>query len=285
MTEIIRLSCDSRQRKNLTDYNLSSYEIDLTNHAKITDIVSCRVIQAEVPNSEYLVNSSNNTINIFEEGVNPPTVSYSATIAVGDYTGTGLAAAVQTALQACGSPQAGGYDVTFDAVTHKLTVKNLNLVVAYFIIKPSSAFMVIGAKNENSPVVTGGVGTAGLQLPNQISLAPERYMYLYIDELKPIQSSSGRIMTSDSNIPAMPLARFQMNANVNEYVLLDTSNEQFYGERLKTFAQPLTLSNLTVRWFVNGRQPEFNGINHSFVLEFEKTKEPLGLQSRKRART
>ena len=85
------LLIDSRDR-NYDNYNSNNYIIDLT--SEIKNIFSIELINAIVPNSEYIVNLNNNILHIEETSGNIIEVE----IPIGNYTKVELAQAIRDAL-------------------------------------------------------------------------------------------------------------------------------------------------------------------------------------------
>ena len=83
------------------------------------NIISMKVLQAEIPFSYYVINSENNTFILQELGV--PIESVVVTIPVGNYNSSTLQAVLQTALNDA-SYYNKVYTVTFDQATQKLSI-------------------------------------------------------------------------------------------------------------------------------------------------------------------
>lgn len=92
--------------------------------------------------------------------------NYTATISPGNYAGTSLATALQTALNAAGSPVT--FTVSYNSIRNKLTVA-------------ASSSVAIGASNGANLVlgfVTGQSGTS-IESTNQLNLNHDLYIYLH----------------------------------------------------------------------------------------------------------
>lgn len=89
-------------------------------------------------NSVYPINSTNNTF-VFRE--NSGVVDFTATVSAGSYTGTDMASALQTAMNASGA--ANTYTVTFSSTTYKITI-SANGVNTFNIQSSSTILAKIG---------------------------------------------------------------------------------------------------------------------------------------------
>ena len=92
-TKYTRVVIDSRIRDRGLFPNQNSYEIPFEDD--INDVKSCRLMYIDMPMPQYLVNSNFNTLH-FSVG----STTYTATLPTGDYTATGLASAITTAMNA-----------------------------------------------------------------------------------------------------------------------------------------------------------------------------------------
>lgn len=88
---------DSRDRNIDVNPQPNNYEIDLEKY--LYNIISLELISADIPNTEYIINSDNNLLH-FEETNNTELI---ATIPIGNYSLTTLSNAIQTQLNIVGS--------------------------------------------------------------------------------------------------------------------------------------------------------------------------------------
>jgi len=89
------LLIDSRDR-DITLYEENNYLIQLDN--PIRNIYSIELLNAIIPNSDYIINYSNNILNFLENDI-----EYSITIPIGNYTLSELGIEIQTQMNAVGS--------------------------------------------------------------------------------------------------------------------------------------------------------------------------------------
>ena len=108
------LVIDSRDRNTDNYPNSYEYSIDLDYIYK--DIISIELMSANIPKTEYLINSSNNLLHFIEDSGSELT----ATITIGNYTASTLATEIETQLETSGS---GSYTVSADSTTtNKFTI-------------------------------------------------------------------------------------------------------------------------------------------------------------------
>lgn len=107
---------DSRDRNNDLYPNANNYTLKLDQIVR--NVISVELLEATIPNSEYLINASNNTIH-FQE-VSGTTIT--AEIDFGNYTSeTTIASNLQTAMNNFGSST---YTVTFTSLTKRFTIES-----------------------------------------------------------------------------------------------------------------------------------------------------------------
>lgn len=111
---------DSRDR-NHDDYaDPNNYRVDL--ERDINDVVSIQLVSAEVPKSEYVINTSNNKIYFQELNTQVSGGTYlTATIPVGNYTITELKTAIETQMDAIGT---ANYTVTINSSTNTINISS-----------------------------------------------------------------------------------------------------------------------------------------------------------------
>jgi hypothetical protein len=106
------LVIDSRDRNTDSYPNNYNYQIDLDR--TYTDIVSVELVSANIPKTEYLINSSNNLLHFNDDGTD-----YIATIEEGNYTISELTTAIKTAMDATGTST---FTVSSSSTTNKITI-------------------------------------------------------------------------------------------------------------------------------------------------------------------
>jgi hypothetical protein len=108
------LVIDSRDR-NIDDYpNNYNYQIDFDYIYK--DILSVELVSANIPKSQYLITSTNNTIYFKDNG----SAELTASIPIGNYTTTTLATALETAMNTVAT---NTFTVSVDTtLTNKFTI-------------------------------------------------------------------------------------------------------------------------------------------------------------------
>lgn len=176
------------------NYDYNEFEIDsfdalqqfggssITNWPKIffgkplENVAAVKVLQVTVPNTYYVINSTNNTFTLNESaGLGGGTV----TLPVGTYTTSEFPAILKTALEVPGNLT---YTITYSDTTMKLTIsgddgtaaaKDFNFV---FTNNPSLA-AILGCNRTGSTISTTA-DPAVLVTPNVIQLNGPPYLYL-----------------------------------------------------------------------------------------------------------
>ena len=253
------LVIDSRDRNTDNYPNEYKYQIDLDRIYK--DIVSIELVSANVPKTEYLINSSNNTIYFTENGGSELT----AVIPTGNYTPTTLATAIKDAMEAVG---ADTYTVTADeTLTNKFTITkssgtlglNFNGGTETYglstrtVYRNSSIGSVIGF----SPIDLSGVATYTGQ--NQYNLNGPTYILLNIDNLDNLWGVHNNAVTKS-------FAKISLDTNQSNYKYFKSQNDYIVR---KEFSPPLAkLAQLNIEFLnYDGSFYDFNGLPHTLYFK------------------
>ena len=143
----------------------------------ITDIAYFKVLEAQIPFSYLVVNSTNNVFTV-TEGVDSAIV----TVPVGNYNTSLMVSALQTALNTA-SPTGKTYTVTFSSTTQKFS----------FVISSGTFVFTFGQDDDNGVnnmrlVLGFNAGAIAstltdLEAPNVANLTGSNYVYLCSDAL------------------------------------------------------------------------------------------------------
>lgn len=164
----------------------------------IYNIAFLKILEAEIPFSYYVINTTNNTFTLTEPLVGSATV----TVPVGNYTSTTLTTVLANQMTAA-SVALGSrvYTVTFSTQTQKFTVTtNFGSLVLTF---TNSLQQVLGMLPSNTSV--------GLTLvaPNTAQITGDNYVYVCSTNLSPLIKAK-----KTNNGPE--IARIPMNVNPGE---------------------------------------------------------------------
>lgn len=209
----------------------------------IQNIAMFKILEAEIPFSYYVVNSSNNTFLL-----NGGTV----TLPVGNYTATTLATALQSAL-------GGGYTVTYSSQTQKFTITG------------SAPFnLIFGSADDNgltnprlvlgmNPGVNSSSGNV-LVAPNVGEVTGPNYLYVNSTSLGPLfpvylpqYAPNGR-----GGGKGTQMAKLQMDVNPGEIQFHKETVPDYWFDlqnllQLQSFDMYLTLGNNSTPLSLNGQ--------------------------------
>ncbi len=259
---------DSRDR-NYDDYP-SSNNYRFLFERPYDNVVSVSLLSAEVPKSQYLINSSNNKIYFQETNAQVLAGTYlTATVATGDYTLSALKTAIETAMNTAGTANYT-VDITTLAAQSKLSISSDLTGVDLFNLLFNGGTETFGTKTRTvylnssiGPVIgfsrTDRTGANSYNGDNRINLNGDSYVLLKFRELPYMDAG----LNSDGIQDAF--AKIPLNAH--------TDNVKYHNEGdyqlIRTFEQLLTrMDHLDVS-FVNydGNLYDFNGLENSITLK------------------
>jgi hypothetical protein len=221
------------------------------------NVVAIRLLSMEIPASFYIFSAgANNTTLLIKEPNAPAFVK--ATLADGNYTFPDLACALQAALiDATGNTT---YTVSIDASTLKLTIAN---TLNEFRIDtetgalPQGLFWGLGyfLGLNKGVYVSSGKRLTGVRIAN---INPYNYMLLDL---------GGTLnMIQEGDTTKGFFAKVPLNVNNFDYVYL---TPECCSYNVARYDPPIPrLDTIPVLWrFHDGRQIDFNGFEHSFMIE------------------
>lgn len=268
---------DSRDRQFTPQSSPGEYTVTLP--AVYQNVYSASLRSAEIPFSFYTFSAcAGNTSISVTTGVTTATV----TIPDGNYTASGLAGALQTALNSAGLT--GTFTCSYSSSTGKLTITNnsssftLNLnqndpkntacgKATNFTFETWQNLAYFLGFNFETTVSSsiGGVET----VIGDFAMNPSPATYILmelgilnkIDETAIDNKKSGRINGAFAKIP--------VNVNTGDYVFIQDTGTSPLNYRV--YNPPIgKLSQLQVKFRQHdGRVIDFNGVEHSFTLELE----------------
>lgn len=244
----MKVLIDSRFRES---GSLTEYKYILPHPIK--KVSEIRLLQTVLPNSIYSVDSSWNTFSFTEDPTGTPD-QQTITIPVGNYTGTQLAQEIQTQLRA--DMTASDYVVSYNTQTNKLTTSSASVAWRYDTGMGEEMAGILGLNTTGSGTVSSGTD---YEHTKQVDLSYPRYLYL---DINTGASNTNDVMTNDD------AHSFMVNLGKDPYELEKTTS-------LVDYFQVENNNNNDVRHLDikillpsrNDRSPEFNGIDHQFLLE------------------
>lgn len=184
--ENISVLLDSRDRNTDLYPNTHNYSIKLDSILK--NVISVELLQATIPNSEYLINNNNNTI-YFQETIG---TTLSAQITNGNYiSGSDIATELQNTMNTYGN---SSYSVTYSTSTSKFTISSDRTGGAgIFILKFQDTPEIFGTYETRSKYLLNSLGPilgfSNLDLSdasshtsqNKSNLNSDRSIYIYVN--------------------------------------------------------------------------------------------------------
>lgn len=266
---------DSRDRNYTVYPNSSEFVVELPEVLK--NVVNAVLVCAEMPLSYYVFSASrNNTTLKFTVHATP----FTATIPDGNYTADQMCAALKLAMD---TPSGHNFTVTIDPSSMKLkittgsnnvftidttgTTKTSDWGIGYYIGLPRNVVV-------SSSVVSGLNTVVGT---NVVSLNPENYLLIDIEELNGLQQTSPittRVTTDPYSGKTISQEDAGSGRKVFAKVTLDNNSYQYnFFDRALTYVEirpqvtKLERLRVSVR-FHDGTLVDFNGGEWSMSLEF-----------------
>lgn len=178
--QYVELELDSKDSQKTNDQDDKTDWPTFFLTRPLQNIVGMKVLQAEIPFSYYVINSSNNTFSLNESGVVP---TATVTIPVGNYTSSSLASAFGTALTTSSvALGAKTYTVVYSTLTQKFTITST--------AAPGSTFtLTFGTSTDTGNTnprfylgfpagATTSNTTPSLESPNIPQISGPNYIYL-----------------------------------------------------------------------------------------------------------
>ena len=239
------LTVDSRSRENKENTTASDYVVRFPN---LGQIIYARLLSAEIPNCQYVINSKNNVIDL-KDGSG----SYVVTITPGTYTALSLADEVNLQLNAAlGLAPDVNFTVTYITATQKMRITRVLGGTFDLLFKTGpTASRSIG---RNLGFLNDYVGVTSVSSERIVDLAGENFVLLVIDRFDGLQNTE-----SIRDV----FAKIIWNSPPR-FVCYDSfvSNAIYFREPLQN------LDRLRVRFIQqDGTLYDFNGLDHSFSIE------------------
>lgn len=143
--------------------------------SRYPDVAAIKILSAEIPFGFYVINSSNNTFT-YTEGA----TSYTITIAAGNYSGTTLASALQTAIAA----RSAGFTVTYASSTLLFTFTHNTVTTWSLYFAGRNTLYSFMGFNPNTLYSGSGVGSV-ITSVNVAQATGPKYLYLNSRKIGP----------------------------------------------------------------------------------------------------
>lgn len=179
-TQVGVLSIDTQNRVNTTEFNTAR----LTFSDQLPGFDRLTLLSASIPINWDIINATNNQLTIEEQS---PNNTFVVTISPGNYTASGLAAQLQSTLNAS-SPGLFTYTVGYNNITNKITIACTN------------TYRIRGDLNTSTslaPLIGFPLSSTAYAITNtstyKVDIGPPRQIYIRI------KSVDGGVITSNDN--------------------------------------------------------------------------------------
>jgi hypothetical protein len=267
------LVVDSSRRNRVTYENPGHYQFSLI--SPYTDVVSIELIQANIPNSVYAVNASNNVITFqFDNEDDENIATFTATIPIGDYaTIDSLVVAAVLAMNTALARNSLASNRQFVAQTTSTLTSKVSILspvndkdgnaqddrsVTFISGVANSADTILGI---GAASVTANTTTYITTMPYSYVLRPTRYVILDIANMNRCDGNSSHVMDSFCVIP--------VDSTLNNFGLIkdgDTIDNDSYIYHFPSPLRQLKSMEITMKT-PNGCVCDFNGRDHFLVFE------------------
>jgi hypothetical protein len=261
------INIDSRQRSINKYPNSNNFVIDLVD--KYYNVIYCKLLTAEVPNTDFNINEYNNRITLVDNGV-----TYNLALPIGDYDDARLLTELATLFNTSGASNT----YTFTLVDQRLRISATGGVLPFqllfatgpysdriadagygttMVVRGTDARIVMGFNIED---YTSGPGDPSILLsPNKIDINCPSYIMLDLGrDFMKVEAIDG--VTRDK------FYKIQLDVPCNDRVFLTENKAE---KRVKVFDPPIPVVNkLNVKYYTYyGPLFNFRGYENSFTLE------------------
>ena len=259
------LVIDSRDRNTVAYPDNFNYQIDLDTIYK--DIVSVELVSANVPKSQYLINSSNNKIYFTDNG----SAELTATIPIGNYTAATLATAIGTAMTTVAT---NTFTVTNNTLTNTFTIAvNTGTYTLDFAgvsevygtttrirYRENSIGAIIGFPQTD---LSGSISYTG---SNQYNFNGPTYILLHIDNFDNLFGVHNNSITKS-------FAKIILDTDLNSYKYFKSQTDYITK---KEFSPPLAkLAQMNIKFLnYDGTFYDFSGLEHCLYFKVKVLNQP-----------
>lgn len=219
----------------------------------IKNVRQIRLVQSIFPDSIYNVDANYNTISMTDT---TGSETNDVVLDSGAYSGTSLASELETQIKAVFTNQS--WTCSYSQLTNKITTSNSTQTWNFNSSSNNTICSILGLNTTSSGNQTS------YEHPNQIDLSFPRYLLMDLSCAGNTNNTDLFAKTSTTQdyhsfiIDMSKKDQYQINNNVelSDYLQIDNNN----GFDVKTLSIKLHYPDRTIT-------PEFNGINHQFLLE------------------
>lgn len=252
------LVIDSRDR-NTDDYpNNYNYQVDLDYIYK--DVLSVELVSANVPKSQYLINSSNNKIYFTDNGSS----ELIATIPTGNYTSTTLGVAIGAAMTTAGT---NTFTVTDNTLTNTYTIE---VNTGTYELKFDGGSETYGTSTRTkhrddsmAPLIgftaADLTGVITYTAPNQYNFNGPTYILLHIDNFDNLEGVNNSAVTKS-------FAKIILDTDLNSYKYFKSQSDYITKKEFSPPLAKLAQLNIQFRNYDNSFY-DFSGLEHCLYFK------------------
>lgn len=248
-----RVAIDSKDRDTILFPNSNKYEIKLSN--EIIDVISAKLINADIPLSMYMINEYFNTLVVITGNT-----TYTVQLDHGDYTETQLATLLTDSINNTIGDSL--FQVTYNSNKDNFKFTCKHSFSLNFGTGANNLADLLGFNKTTYSSTTGGSSpyTHVVNAEYRKNFNYNNYLIMYIDHFDIYQSPTNDVDRCFAIIPAI-------------YERLNISDK---NDLMKFFSPPVPrMTKLNISFFDRYGNPyNFNNINHRFELLIKSHKQP-----------
>lgn len=264
-TTKIHLAIDSKQRdktinsKNKTYSDPNDYQIVVNKYKKLKNVICARIVEAMIPNSEYIINNNNKYLDIIFDGT-----LYYITLEPGNYTFSSLGVELVEKITAKTSTNViewtivlNNSDTFLTTITHNS--KEFVLLFETGTNADCSIASVLGfAKKDVESKNVSGLHTITSDYPYHLNST--KYVDIKIDEIPDI----GTTLDVREDLQTQILKRIPIDVEFGKEAFYQSGD----GDKNYNYFSPIELSKLNIKFFNDsGKIYDSNRIDNYFILE------------------
>ena len=262
------IAIDSKERdkkinsKNKDYSDPNDYQIVINKYKKFRNVISARIVEVMIPNTEYIVNNNNKYLDIYYNSN-----EINLEIPVGNYSFSSLAAKIQNTMtsyqDSSSSNPLSGFTVTLNnSNSFKTTIENNSNDIFTLLFQTGknadcSIGELLGYDKIDQESISDGAKTTAVS-DYSYHLNSTKYVDIKIDEIPDI----GTTIDVKENIKNQILKRVPLDVDFGKekYCQFDDKNYNFFT--------PIELSKLTIQIFNDkGKLYDSNRIDNYFILQ------------------
>ena len=233
------LLIDSKDR-DITLFEENEYQIELDE--PIHNVFSIELLNAIIPNSDYIINNTNNLLHFKIDGGDEKIV----TVTIGNYTITELLSVLKDSMEDLSGET---FTITNSTITNKITIAAAGTTFdLLFEDKENSISKILGFQSKNY------INLSNYTSDNEIILDSDRNIFLSIENIDNIQTTNKKL----TNV----FLKLTLNSDKNKYTYIKTDKDNIYKMR-----KPLHIKKLLIQFKkYDNSLYNFNGLDHSLIL-------------------